>query len=145
MDVVQDETYSMDPPAYDLNSFLAQFSITPAQAAALPWLSGAAAPRVFRQDGRLSAADMGSDWFEGAMVRPGDVLQDMVRALHPEQAKVGGGAGAGAGAGGGPPWPQQPAAGPAGFRPGSGRCQRVESEGSERMAGLGPPAVVHLW
>ena len=32
----------------------------------------------------------GLDWFEGALVRPGRVLADLARVLHPEIAQVGG-------------------------------------------------------
>lgn len=42
VDVVIDETYAIDPTAYNQTSFLTEFGITPAAAAKLPFLNGSA-------------------------------------------------------------------------------------------------------
>ncbi len=47
----------------------------------------ARAVQVFREDGLLSqdsGMGPGMDWYEGALVRPADVLRDMLRAVRPD-------------------------------------------------------------
>lgn len=49
------------------------------------------APQIFRTDGTVAEVgpgNYGSDWFEGAIARPGQVLKDFVRAIQPELQKV---------------------------------------------------------
>ncbi|KDD76706.1 hypothetical protein H632_c133p3 [Helicosporidium sp. ATCC 50920] len=80
VDVVIDETYALDPLAYNLTSFEEQYSI-PEDADVMPktfpwYVSG----RIFREDGLLSAS-MGLDWYEGALARPSTVLKDLVSAF----------------------------------------------------------------
>ena len=76
-DVVVDETYSLDPAAYDLAAFKAEYGLDGEPKVAAPWLEDG---RIFRTDGRISSTN-GSDWFEGAIARPDLVLEDMVRVV----------------------------------------------------------------
>lgn len=80
-DVVVDETYAVDPTAYDLAAFEAAYDLgdaTAAQRDALKWLASGA---ILRTDGLVSA-DGGLDWFEGAFARPDEVLADAARAAR---------------------------------------------------------------
>lgn len=86
VDVVIDETYSEDPKAYNFDTFLTEFGIDPnsAEAKNLPWL---ASKKIYREDGTLSEQN-GLDWFESAIARPQAVLDDLVRAVYTEPAKL---------------------------------------------------------
>ncbi|KAI7839391.1 hypothetical protein COHA_006792 [Chlorella ohadii] len=91
-DVIIDETYAENPTTYDSAALLKEWGLTEAEAAALPaWAN----KKVFRPDGLLSLQrtpdftdpsktvdTYGSDWFEGAIARPGKVLKDIVRAVQ---------------------------------------------------------------
>jgi hypothetical protein len=80
-DVVVDETYAVDPTAYDLAAFEAAYDLgnaTAAQRGALKWLASGA---IVRTDGLVSA-DGSLDWFEGAFARPDEVLADAARAVR---------------------------------------------------------------
>jgi hypothetical protein len=47
--------------------------------------------QVFREDGLLSkdtGMGPGMDWYEGALVRPADLLKDMLRAVRPDLVEV---------------------------------------------------------
>ncbi|KAL3130726.1 hypothetical protein ABBQ38_000073 [Trebouxia sp. C0009 RCD-2024] len=85
VDVVIDENYVYDPTLYSMESFYMTYNITGGVAAAnatFPFLRNAA---VYREDGwnaNSSVAGIGSDWFEGALVRPDLVLSDVARALN---------------------------------------------------------------
>eukprot|EP00887_Chlorella_sp_A99_P001798 scaffold19.g1798.t1 len=83
-DVIIDETFALDPAAYNLTSFLAAFNLSADQANGIPALAGAA-PRVYREDGLVSA-NGSMDWFEGAVARPDAVLKDLFRVLYPTNA-----------------------------------------------------------
>lgn len=80
-DVLVDETYTMNPLAYNYTTFLEGFNISAAQAQTIPALSGPT-PRVVRVDGLISV-DGSLDWFEGAIARPDKVLADLYRVLYP--------------------------------------------------------------
>ncbi|PRW56963.1 flagellar associated [Chlorella sorokiniana] len=91
-DVIIDETYAENPTTYDSAALLKDWGLTEAEAATLPaWAN----KKVFRPDGLLSLQRVpdftdpsktvdqyGSDWFEGAIARPGKVLKDIVRAVQ---------------------------------------------------------------
>jgi len=80
VDVVVDDTYTPTPAEYNFDSFKEQFGLNSTSATNgldLPWLTNR---RVFRTDGLISANN-GSDWFEGAYVRPDKVLADFVRVV----------------------------------------------------------------
>ncbi|GAB4819434.1 hypothetical protein N2152v2_006480 [Parachlorella kessleri] len=84
VDVLIDETYALDPNTYNVSSFLAAYNLTQQQAQQQPWF---AEQKVFREDGLLSndtGMGPGMDWYEGALVRPADLLRDMLRAVHPD-------------------------------------------------------------
>lgn len=91
-DIIIDESYAENPTVYDPAALLKTWAVTEAEAATLPaWTN----KKVFRQDGLLSLQHVpdftdpsktvdqyGSDWFEGAIARPGKVLKDIVRAVQ---------------------------------------------------------------
>mmetsp|Transcript_1782 Transcript_1782/g.5178 ORF Transcript_1782/g.5178 Transcript_1782/m.5178 type:complete len:532 (+) Transcript_1782:252-1847(+) len=79
VDVLIDETYSFDPTSYNETAFLAEYGISANAARSLPALNGTS-NKVFREDGLVSATG-GLDWFEGAIARPADVLEDLYGAL----------------------------------------------------------------
>lgn len=61
---------------------------------------------MYREDGLLgfdpATGSYGMDWFEGALTRPGQVIRDLVRTVHPQalqEAQVRGLAGGWQGAG----------------------------------------------
>lgn len=77
VDIVIDETFTLDPATYDLAAFKTEYGIEGAAADGLSWLSS---NLIFREDGLLSK-DGGLDWFEGAIARPEKVLADIVRMV----------------------------------------------------------------
>lgn len=82
VDVLIDETYAVNPVAYNLDAFKGQYGLNstspPVNLSSLKWLKNNA---IFREDGLISS-DGGLDWFEGAIARPDKVLSDVVRAVQ---------------------------------------------------------------
>lgn len=83
VDVLIDETYAPMPTEYNMTTFKAEYGLTGAADSGFPFLANST---VYRLDGRVTATG-GTDWFEGAVVRAGDVLRDVVRALYPGLVK----------------------------------------------------------
>lgn len=78
VDIVIDETFTMDPATYNLAAFQTEYGIEGAAAEGLSWLSS---NLIYREDGLLSK-NGGLDWFEGAIARPEKVLADVVRMVE---------------------------------------------------------------
>lgn len=76
VDVIIDETFA----GSDMTAFLTAYGLTTANTADYKFLANKA---VFRQDGLVNPND-GRDWFGGAVAMADAVLQDVVRATHPE-------------------------------------------------------------
>ncbi|KAF9582923.1 hypothetical protein BGW38_010579 [Lunasporangiospora selenospora] len=76
VDVIIDETMT----GANFTSFITNYNFTSADEANYKFLKNKA---VFRQDGLVNPGD-GRDWFAGAVVMNDAVLQDIVRAVHPE-------------------------------------------------------------
>ncbi|KAF9119933.1 hypothetical protein BGX30_003494 [Mortierella sp. GBA39] len=76
VDVIIDETFA----GSDLTAFLTSYGLTTADTANYKFLANKA---VFREDGLVNPND-GRDWFSGAVAMADAVLQDVVRAVHPD-------------------------------------------------------------
>ncbi|KAF9959568.1 hypothetical protein BGZ72_009403 [Mortierella alpina] len=74
VDVVIDETFAGE----DIEAFYKNYQLT--AASTLKFVQNKA---IFRQDGIVNPND-GRDWFSGAVAMDDAVLQDIVRAVHPE-------------------------------------------------------------
>ncbi|KAG0319297.1 hypothetical protein BGZ99_005193 [Dissophora globulifera] len=74
VDVLIDETFVGD----DINAFYANYNLT--ASSPLKFIQNKA---VFREDGLINPND-GRDWFSGAVAMDDAVLQDMIRAVHPD-------------------------------------------------------------
>eukprot|EP00899_Mesostigma_viride_P005666 jgi/Mesvir1/150/Mv13514-RA.1 len=77
VDVVIDTTYDSSPAKNELADFLEVFGLNAQHD--LPFLER---NQIYRVD-RLLNTNGGLDWFEGAIAQPDLVLQDLIRALHP--------------------------------------------------------------
>ncbi|KAF9134516.1 hypothetical protein BGW39_006781 [Mortierella sp. 14UC] len=76
VDVIIDETFA----GSDMTSFLQSYQLTSANTADYKFLQNQA---VFRQDGLVNSND-GRDWFGSGVAMADAVLQDVIRAVHPD-------------------------------------------------------------
>ncbi|KAG0379443.1 hypothetical protein BGX24_000399 [Mortierella sp. AD032] len=76
VDIVIDETFA----GSDMTAFLQSYQLTSASTADYKFLQNKA---VFRQDGLVNPND-GRDWFGAGVAMADAILQDVIRAVHPE-------------------------------------------------------------
>ncbi|KAG0308105.1 hypothetical protein BGZ98_009001 [Dissophora globulifera] len=79
VDVIIDETMILGSSESDMQAFLNNYNLTSANKDDYKFLKNEA---VFREDGLVNPND-GRDWFSGAVVMADAVLQDVIRAVHP--------------------------------------------------------------
>eukprot|EP00271_Cylindrocystis_brebissonii_P015675 TRINITY_DN38642_c0_g1_i1.p1 TRINITY_DN38642_c0_g1~~TRINITY_DN38642_c0_g1_i1.p1 ORF type:complete len:538 (-),score=79.70 TRINITY_DN38642_c0_g1_i1:529-2079(-) len=83
IDIVIDETFAYDPPAYNMSTFLTLFNISDADSETFPFVAN---KRVWRFDRRIAAVPgdygYGYDWYEGSLAQPQIILNEMLGMLN---------------------------------------------------------------